>query len=263
MGTDKVAHGYEEIYGRHFATARNSTVPFKLLEIGLGCTMSYGAGASVKLWHAWVGPKLDLHELEFNQACADKWASAVNVINQTLLHRGDQASEADLARLLRNARVTPGSTPVSGCEGCFDAIIDDGGHQPYQNKASFEYLFPRALKPGGVYVIEDISPPIRGRSEAWCRAHSECKGEMVRWAQELVASVLGGTGIASYFDFDSGPLTLHAPQARWVASVNFATRSVAIVKATRGQCRAAHAYCPGLQSWNDPAKKRRQRQATG
>ena len=221
IGVDKVAHGYEQLYGRHLAPVANASEPFKLLEIGLGCTMSYGAGGSVKLWRQWVGEKLELHELEYNQVCAKKWASAINVESKTVLHVGDQANTTDLARLLHNAKVTPGQSPVAGCSSCFDAIIDDGGHMPYQNKASFDYLFGRALKPGGVYVIEDISPPVNGRSKEWCRRHSECKGEMVRWAQEMVATVLGGTGSASHFDFDNGPLTLHALHARWVASVDF------------------------------------------
>ena len=251
VGVDKVAHGYEQLYGRHLAPVANASEPFKLLEIGLGCTMSYGAGGSVKLWRQWVGEKLELHELEYNQACAKKWAGAINVDSKTVLHVGDQANTTDLARLLHNAKVIPGQSPVAGCSSCFDAIIDDGGHMPYQNKASFDYLFGRALKPGGVYVIEDISPPVNGRSKEWCRRHSECKGEMVRWAQDMVATVLGGTGSASYFDFDNGPLTLHALQARWVASVDFSGRAIAVVKATREDCLTAHAYCPGnMQPWN-------------
>ena len=249
VGVDKVAHGYEQLYGRHLAPVANASEPFKLLEIGLGCTMSYGAGGSVKLWRQWVGEKLELHELEYNQACAKKWASAINVESKTALHVGDQANITDLARLLENAKVTPGQSLVAGCSSCFDAIIDDGGHMPYQNKACFD-ICGRALKPGGVHVIEDISPPVNGRSKEWCRRHSECKGE-IRWAQEMVATVLGGTGSASHFDFDNGPLTLHALQARWVASVDFSGRAIAIVKATREDCLAAHAYCPGkMQPWN-------------
>ena len=138
VGVDKVAHGYEQLYGRHLAPVANASEPFKLLEIGLGCTMSYGAGGSVKLWRQWVGEKLELHELEYNQASAKKWASAINVESKTALHVGDQANITDLARLLENAKVTPGQSPVAGCSSCFDAIIDDGGHMPYQNKACFD-----------------------------------------------------------------------------------------------------------------------------
>ena len=35
-------------------------------------------------------------------------------------------------------------------------IVDDGGHQNQQILASFTVLFQNALKPGGVYFIEDL-----------------------------------------------------------------------------------------------------------
>src|SRR6266851_551203 len=40
--------------------------------------------------------------------------------------------------------------------GPFDIIIDDASHLGYLTARSFAYLFPTCLKPGGVYVIEDI-----------------------------------------------------------------------------------------------------------
>ncbi len=40
--------------------------------------------------------------------------------------------------------------------GPFDVILDDGSHVPSHMVASFQYLFPRGLKPGGVYLVEDI-----------------------------------------------------------------------------------------------------------
>jgi hypothetical protein len=40
--------------------------------------------------------------------------------------------------------------------GPFDVILDDGSHVPSHMVASFRYLFPEGLKPGGVYLVEDI-----------------------------------------------------------------------------------------------------------
>jgi SAM-dependent methyltransferase len=37
----------------------------------------------------------------------------------------------------------------------FDVIIDDGSHIGEYTRTSFWFLFPRHLKPGGLYVIED------------------------------------------------------------------------------------------------------------
>jgi cephalosporin hydroxylase len=40
--------------------------------------------------------------------------------------------------------------------GLADIIVDDASHIGRLSAATFAYLFPRALKPGGFYVIEDI-----------------------------------------------------------------------------------------------------------
>lgn len=63
-GTDKVWHGYQHVYGKYLHASRMAQRPFKLLEIGLGCTMAYGPGASVRLWRSWLGSQLELHEME-------------------------------------------------------------------------------------------------------------------------------------------------------------------------------------------------------
>jgi len=50
-GTDKVdwTHNYTLLYHRHL-DSYSKTQQGMLLEIGLGCTMDYGAGASAKIW---------------------------------------------------------------------------------------------------------------------------------------------------------------------------------------------------------------------
>jgi hypothetical protein len=40
--------------------------------------------------------------------------------------------------------------------GAFDLIIDDASHLGYLTKRSFLHLFPKLLKPGGTYAIEDF-----------------------------------------------------------------------------------------------------------
>jgi SAM-dependent methyltransferase len=56
--------------------------------------------------------------------------------------RGDCGSEADLAKL------------VDGTQS-YDIIIDDGSHASFHQQLAFRVLFPH-LRPGGVYVIEDL-----------------------------------------------------------------------------------------------------------
>jgi hypothetical protein len=50
-GTDKVtAHHYEHLYSKYFEMSGKRFLPLKILEIGLGCDMGYGPGASASVW---------------------------------------------------------------------------------------------------------------------------------------------------------------------------------------------------------------------
>ena len=137
--SDKVtAHSYQTMYGALLTPAARSAV-HKFLEIGLGCRMSYGAGASVRIWAEWL-PRAERWEAEFDEACVrstrDKLAG-INVLT------GDQGNETTLAHWI----VETG--------GSFDMIVDDGGHYNHQVMRSFAKLWPH-LNPGGIYVMEDI-----------------------------------------------------------------------------------------------------------
>ncbi|KAJ1443386.1 hypothetical protein B484DRAFT_18127 [Ochromonadaceae sp. CCMP2298] len=168
--TDKVGgfHNYEYVYGKYFAhdTFRSGHRTIRLLEIGLGCNMGYGPGHSVKLWQLWF-PSLDLHEMEYDAACVQKWSAEIASMQNVTVHVGDQANFADLQKVLDGAGVRAGPTPWEAGENQFDVIIDDGGHYYEQIKNSFEVFFEKALKPGGLYVIEDVAPlrpPYPGRA---------------------------------------------------------------------------------------------------
>src|SRR5262249_27973076 len=58
-----------------------------------------------------------------------------------------QGSQDDPAALDKCAEVAGGQ---------FDIIVDDASHVGRLSALSFTYMFPRLLKPGGFYVIEDI-----------------------------------------------------------------------------------------------------------
>jgi len=65
--------------------------------------------------------------------------------------------------LAAEARVTVGSTTVvmNGlaalrAQGPFDFIRDDASHVESDTIATFKTLFPRVLRPGGVYAVEDV-----------------------------------------------------------------------------------------------------------
>jgi hypothetical protein len=136
---DKVtAHEYEVMYGEHLMPYYYKHPEMKMLEIGLGCTMKYGADGSVKLWKK-LFPRMDLWEAEYNTICVEQ--TEIPPWLHVLI--GDQSDPETLDRWIEE----------SG--GNFDVIVDDGGHTNCQIMTSFEKLWPH-VKPGGLYFIEDL-----------------------------------------------------------------------------------------------------------
>jgi Methyltransferase domain len=138
-GTDKLfGHHYDEEYTRHFEPWRDKTLT--LLEIGVG---GYGdpkrGGESLRVWRDYF-----------------QFANIVGLDNETkTLKLGDRiticrGSQNDAEFL----------TSLNAERGPFDIIIDDGSHRPDDIKVSFTTLFP-LLKPGGIYVIEDLETAYR------------------------------------------------------------------------------------------------------
>jgi len=140
--TDKFTdHAYQTMYGIFLGPLGKAGGKAKLLEIGLGCDMRYGPGASVKMWQALL-PNVELWEADIDGACVQHARSrgqldGVNTVS------GDQGDKALLAQW------------VAQSGGNFDVIIDDGGHLNTQIKASFDVLWP-AVKRGGLYFLEDL-----------------------------------------------------------------------------------------------------------
>mmetsp|Transcript_32911 Transcript_32911/g.47568 ORF Transcript_32911/g.47568 Transcript_32911/m.47568 type:complete len:220 (+) Transcript_32911:241-900(+) len=135
------------MYGRFLvplaeAHKKEGMKPLKFLEIGLGCNMEYGPGASVKIWRELLGPTAEIWEAEYNQDCVDK-SLTEGKLNGIKVLVGDQGNETVVNRWVKE----------SG--GNFDVIVDDGGHFNIQIMTSFEILWPQ-LNPGGMYFIEDI-----------------------------------------------------------------------------------------------------------
>jgi hypothetical protein len=146
--SDKVtAHSYQLMYGmfllpfmEKFRVAKKN---FKMMEIGLGCNMDYGPGASVQLWRNLTeGMNAEMWFAEFNAECVGKEKASGRLAGVNIVV-GDQANKETLK----------GWVDATG--GNFDVIIDDGGHTNEQIVHSFYALWP-TLKAGGFYFIEDI-----------------------------------------------------------------------------------------------------------
>jgi hypothetical protein len=122
----------------------------RILEIGLGCHPRGGMvrgtpGGSAKGWrHLFPAPTfdLDLHIMEFDEACGKKWQG--NNKEVATVHFGDQGSKDDLLRIVSEAGGGP-----------FDVIIDDGSHINKHQIVAAEVL-TEFVGQGGVLILEDI-----------------------------------------------------------------------------------------------------------
>jgi len=119
---------YFDIYHRHFAQFIGKKV--NVLEIGVY------SGGSLEMWRSYFGEKSHIYGVDIEEACK------AYENDYTTIFIGDQA-DRDFWRTFRE-RV-----------GGVDILIDDGGHTPEQQQITVEEMLP-CLKPGGVYLCEDV-----------------------------------------------------------------------------------------------------------
>jgi hypothetical protein len=124
---------YFDIYDRHLGRFRGQEV--NLVEIGI-----YGGG-SLGLWREYLGADADICGVDINPDCKRFEDEGVEVAI------GDQADRSFWSGFIRE-------------HPAIDIVIDDGGHLPEQQAVTLECLLP-AIRPGGVYVCEDIHGPFQ------------------------------------------------------------------------------------------------------
>ena len=112
----------------------------KVFEVGLGCNMDYGPGASSEIWRHYF-PHADIHFLEYDTKCTDKWQDRTRSINITV-HAGDQGNVYMWTDLFKNMKN-------------IDVFIDDGGHWNKQLITTFA-MMQSMMSSGGLMFIEDI-----------------------------------------------------------------------------------------------------------
>lgn len=126
-GTDKIYHhGYHRFYPIFLEALRDK--PISMVEIG------YLNGDSHRMWNSYF-PKGRVYFIE-----KDGDHQIENGFG------GDQSSKDDLRKFLASKNMTKS----------LDIIVDDGSHHPSHQLFSFKYLYKWGLKPGGIYIIEDI-----------------------------------------------------------------------------------------------------------
>ena len=125
------ATNYVPVYVRHLQARRHSAV--KVLEIGIGgYTNPQVGGNSLRMWRTYF-PDVEVIGIDIYP----------KMINEPRIrfYQCDQSSRSDLEWI--------------AALGPYDVIIDDGSHYQSHVLLSFDVLYP-VLKPGGVYVIEDL-----------------------------------------------------------------------------------------------------------
>lgn len=149
-------HNFQHMYHRYLSDAARKTChpgeskKIRFLEIGLGCNWNGGMirgtpGGSALAWrHMFPSPQFefDLHLMEFDADCANKWAETHKDI--ATVHTGDASDPESLERIVKESGGQP-----------FDVIIDDASHVNAHQIATFEHMHAHVAH-GGLYIIEDI-----------------------------------------------------------------------------------------------------------
>lgn len=180
---------YFDVYERYLAPL--SGHPIRFLEIGVQ------HGGSLQMWKRYLHPESIVCGIDINPDCAKFEAPGIRVFI------GDQADAGFLQTIIDAA-------------GPFDFILDDGSHIPRHQIASFEYLFRKAMRPGGIYMVEDCQTSYwasyggglrkkrsfieyaKHRSDdvnAWFHIHDPAR---IPWGAREIASVEFTPGIVTF-----------------------------------------------------------------
>ena len=145
-------HGYTFTYDHYFNDFREDEV--RILEIGLNnggpelgsdrLSRVIDSAPSIRMWHDYF-PNGDI------------WGFDINQIEESLkqdmprfkFFQGDQGSIKCFQKFKQTVEEQYGTHQI------FDIIIDDGSHAFYHQQLAFVSLTDM-LKPGGIYVIEDV-----------------------------------------------------------------------------------------------------------
>jgi hypothetical protein len=201
-GTDKVTHHRYHRYYPRFVEEFRTKPSMKMLEIG------FLLGQSYEMWKEYF-PNGKVYFLDINRAKSFPEARFV----------GDSGKVEDLARLLEEKNV----------KNDLDFIIDDGSHSPVHQITAFQYLFVHGLKPGGVYIIEDIE------TSYW--QSGECYGYAMHYGRDHPDALVTRTKtlvdvVNRKFSLPTHPYSsTFGPEVdKWVSGIFFGTNTIVITK---------------------------------
>jgi hypothetical protein len=158
-GTDKnsAGHGYAKIYDELFTPWRLR--PIRMIELGVW------EGSSLRAWAEYF---------------SDPHAEIIGLDNDLgrMIPVDDPRIMAIPCDVCNSAAL---NALADSIEGPVDIVIDDASHQVFQQRASFDALWPLVAK-GGLYVIEDL------HTLFWARANPP---EAREWLHTMADETLG------------------------------------------------------------------------
>ena len=117
---------YLTVYDRHLTRFRNK--PITVVEIGVG------HGGSLQMWKSYFGKEAKIYGVDKNDVREVEE-------DQIKILVGKQEDTNFLDELIKTT-------------GPIDVLIDDGGHEPFEQKTTFDYLW-KHIAPNGIYICED------------------------------------------------------------------------------------------------------------
>ena len=149
-GSDKDINGYSPVYQSLFENMREQHI--QMLEIGIG-TMIPGEPSSM------VGYGLEGYKPGGSlRAWRDYFVNGE--IHGMDIQPDTQFEEERIKTFLCDSTIDYESEWIENSFGKYDIILDDGLHTADAQFKTFANFY-RLLKPGGVYIIEDIPPGSR------------------------------------------------------------------------------------------------------
>lgn len=145
-GTDKTTHGFLPFYEKNLSKYKNDNI--NLLEIGVFY------GSSLKMWHEYF-PKGNIYGMDHftglqgngHTFCdPNKFKKELDHYPRIKLLECNQHHVDDLEKMCQY---------FSKHNLIFDCIIDDASHLMQDQQQTFG-LFWKYIKPGGMYIIEDL-----------------------------------------------------------------------------------------------------------
>eukprot|EP01036_Dinobryon_divergens_P023544 gene23544-31900_t len=219
--TDKIYHHrYDRYYPKFLRHLRSR--PMKMFEVG------FLFGESYHMWTSYfLKGSVYFMDKGFSPDHWEKEKKRPDIVAKSFV--GDQSLVSDLEKALDKNKL----------KGELDFIIDDGSHYPDHQILTFKYFFEHGLKPGGVYIIEDIEQNYwyQGNSYGYDHKFGKDHPKSVMTVFKKMVDVVNREFSSSKDPFESG---LGQAVDKWVSSVTFGYNCIIITKMDEEEFGYAH-----------------------